>query len=128
MDEYTGNEKREFLRYDYDKPIHYSTVSTSKDRKPISQFVKAVSKNLSASGILFTTKDVPQISSLLLLNLDYRTASICKEIEDRVLIVNNKLLGKVVRVEDNKDDLWDVGVAFVTKSERLSEDINKFVA
>lgn len=128
MDEYPGNERREFLRYDYDKSLHYSVVSASKDRKPIFEFIKAISKNLSASGILFTTKDVPQISSLLLLNLDYKTVNLCREIEDRVLIVNNKLLGKVVRIEDNKDDLCDVGVAFVTKSEGLSEDIKRFVA
>ena len=45
------------------------------------------------------------------------------EIEKRALITNNKLLGRVTRIEDNGDGTCGVGVAFVTKSDRLSEDV-----
>jgi len=112
-------EKREFLRYDYDKPLQYNTVRSLKDKKIPAQLVKAMSKNLSASGLLFTanTKAIPPLSSYILIDLDYRTASICQEIEARVLMVHNKILGRVVRIDDNDDGTFDVGIAFVTKSE-----------
>lgn len=47
--------------------------------------------------------------------------------EDEALIMNNKLLGEVVRVEECKDHSIDVGVAFVKKSRELSEDIKTVV-
>ena len=122
---YTGKERREFLRFDYEKPLHYSLISSPKEKSTFSSFINAVSKNLSAAGILFTIKEkaIPEISSLIMLDLDYSTANVCKEIERRALIKNNKLLGKVVRIEDNGDGTCGVGVVFVTKSNRLSKDI-----
>jgi hypothetical protein len=41
------------------------------------------------------------------LDLDYKTATICKEIEERVLILGNKRIGRVVRIEDNEDGTFD---------------------
>lgn len=123
--EYQRDDRRHFLRVDYKKPIHYSMVSSPKDDKSMASLFKAVSKNLSASGLLFETgsEKVPEISSLIMLDLDYKTANICQEIEKRALIKNNKLLGRVMRIEDNGDGTCGVGVAFVTKSGRLSEDV-----
>ncbi len=129
VDEHTGMERRGFLRYGFKKELHYSIVSSPKDKSPISSFIKAVSENLSASGILFIidSVNVPDLSSLVILDLDYRTARVCKEIDSRALIKNNKLLGKVVRIEDNEDGTCGVGVAFITKSGRLEEDVSKLV-
>ncbi|MFA5146974.1 MAG: hypothetical protein WC515_06360 [Candidatus Omnitrophota bacterium] len=121
-----GKNRREFLRYRYEKPIHYSIVTSSKDLQPIaSSVMKAVSKNLSACGILFSTKDAPDMSSVLILDLDHRTSRICQEIEENALIINNKLLGKVVRIEECSDGMRDVGVAFIKKSTDLSKDLVK---
>ena len=80
---YTGKEKRQFLRYSYKKPLHCSIITSPKERNPISSLIKAVSKNLSASGIFFVTnaEEVPDVSSLVMLDLDYRTAHFCREIE-----------------------------------------------
>ena len=123
---YTGKEKRAFVRYEHKRPMHFSTVASPRERNIISKFISSISKNISASGILFTTKntDIPDLSSLLILDLDYKLARACAAVEKRALIVNNKLLGKVVRVVRRSTET-DVGVAFVTKSDRLSEDIKK---
>ncbi|MDD5438943.1 MAG: PilZ domain-containing protein [Candidatus Omnitrophica bacterium] len=123
-------EKREFLRYDYDKPLHYNIVRSLKDKKIPAQFGNATSKNLSASGLLFTTgaKSVPALSSYLLIDLDYRTAAICKEIEARVLMVDNKILGRVVRIDDNEDDTCGVGIAFVTKQEIQKKTVEDLIS
>ena len=122
-------ERRQFLRCGYEKPIHYSIISAPKDKKSPFSLFKAVSKNLSASGILFITKtnDVPEISSLLILDLDYKTANVCHEIDKRALIKNNRLLGRVVRIEDNENGTCGVGIAFINKSDRLSRDVKEII-
>ena len=125
--EYQGKDKREFFRYNYEKDVHYKVVNANKDKSSVSKLIDAVSKNLSASGILFTTGSIPEISSVLVLDLDYRTTRICQEIEDRALILNDKLIGKVVRIEDNEDGRYNIGVAFVKKTESLSSDIKDLV-
>lgn len=123
MRESTGKDKREFFRYAYSKPMKYSPLNIPKGSKFVIKLVNAMSKNLSAAGILFTTEvlKAPVIASLLVLDLDYRTASICKEIEGRALILENKLIGRVVRIEDNGDDTLGIGVAFVTKSDPMAK-------
>ena len=128
-DNFTRNEKRNFLRFDFEKPLHYSLVTSPKDKNMFTSLVKAISKNLSSSGMLFISKadKVPEISSLIMLDIDYRTANVCQEIDQRAFIQNNKLLGRVVRIEDNEDGTCGLGVAFVTKSERLAEDVKKLI-
>lgn len=126
--EHTGEERRQFLRYDYEKSLHFSILNSSKDKNFLSKSMEAISKNLSASGILFVTNIVPEISSFLVLDLDYRTARICQEIESRALIINNKLIGRVVRIEENDNGLFDIGLAFVTKGDRLPQDIQNLIS
>jgi len=126
-DTYTGEEKRQFLRQRHEKPVRYKVLNIGRGRKGASRFMDAVSKNLSASGILFSSNDMPKISSLLVLELDYRIAQICKEIEENALIVNNKLFGKVVRIEDNGSGLYDIGVAFIKKFDDLTENIKALI-
>jgi len=126
MPESMDKERREFFRYDYDKPLSYKTVKTSKTVKFPSDLYNAISRNLSASGLLFLThtKDVPGISSLLAIDLDYKTINICREIEEQALVSNNKLIGKVVRIEDNDDGTCGVGVAFVKKTDPILKTID----
>lgn len=119
--EYLGENRREFLRCDHESPMRYSIV----DEKDATSLTDAISRNLSASGILFSTKDVPKLSSLLVLDLDYKTANVCREIENTALIIKNRLFGKVVRIEDNSSGAYDVGVAFIKKFDKLAESIKK---
>lgn len=114
-------EKREFLRMDYSRPLTYKIIGQLKRKDFASEIMTAVSKNLSASGILFITKvsKVPKIASLVVLDLDYRTASVCREIESKALVLDNKIVGRVVRIEDNEDNTCGVGVAFVKRSEPM---------
>jgi hypothetical protein len=123
--EYIGLERREFLRYDYDKPISYRPILSSKETLSGSSFLNAKPRNLSASGLLFVTKvsNVPDMATLLVIDLDYRTAAICQEIENQALILDNKLIGKVVRIEDNEDGTCGVGVAFLTKTDPIIKNI-----
>ena len=120
-------ERRGFVRYEHKTPIHYSLVTKPHEKGIVARAIQAISKNISASGLLFSTdkNHVPDLSSILILDLDYRTARVCGELEKHALIVNNKLLGKVVRVQRARNDAIDIGVAFITKSDDLSEDLRK---
>ena len=77
--------------------------------------LQAISKNLSATGLLFTTELVPELSSVVVIELDYRTSQICREIESKAMMLDNKLVGKVVRIEEAGEGLYDIGVAFIKK-------------
>ena len=125
INEYTGKEKREFVRYEYKKPIHCRSIKSSKDKKSFSSLIKGMVKNFSASGILFeiNSDNVPKISDLLLLELEYRTANICKEIERQALIARNKFFGKIVRIKNNFDGTCDIAVALIPKYSHIPEDI-----
>lgn len=114
-------DKREFLRIDHNKPLAYRIISEPKSKDFASKFMTAVSKNLSASGILFITNvtKVPSIASLVVLDLDFRTTNVCQEIESKALVLDNKIIGRVVRIEDNEDNTCGVGVAFVKRSEPM---------
>ena len=120
--EYSGSEKREFFRYRHEKPAVFKEITDS-GHAAVSDLAKAVTKDLSASGMLFTSEYPPRLSSIIVLDVDYRTSRICEEIESRALILNNKLLGKVVRIEDNDNGSYDIGVAFIKKSENLPQDV-----
>ena len=126
-EDYKGNEKREFLRYDYSSPLSYKEIDLFSDKNTISKLFEAVSKNLSVSGISFISQKAPNIAGVLLMNLDYGTAEVCREIEKRALIVDNKLIGKVVRIENREDGFFDVGVAFVKKTNRIADYLKGLV-
>ena len=59
------------------------------------------------------------------MNLDMRTLKICQEIESKALIFNNGVLGKVVRVEEESDNAYDVGVCFLRKDHQDSAEVQK---
>lgn len=125
--DYPGSERREFFRYKHEEPIHFKVVTSPHIKNAASNLIGAVTRNLSASGILFSSKYLPEISSIIALDLDYRTTQICKEIEENTLIVKDKVVGKVVRIEDNEDGQYNVGVAFIKRSEAIPSEILKLV-
>lgn len=120
-------EKREFFRFTCEKPVQFKELSASKKKGSASKFLKSVSKNLSVSGILFTSTEAPKIKSVVALKLDYRTTNICHEIEEHALIVDNTIVGRVVRIDANDDGTFDVGVAFLKRSGKVPDEIKDLV-
>ncbi len=120
-------EKREFFRYTCEKPVQYKILGGGEKSRPASKTLDAFSKNLSASGMMFTSSFIPDISSIVTLKLDYRTTNICCEIEENAMVVNDTLVGKVVRIEDNDDGSYNVGVAFLKKSGEIPGEIKSLL-
>lgn len=127
QEHYQGKEKREFFRYKHEKPVYYRSVGVPPRGGRAAKSLKAISKNLSASGLLFTTELVPELSSVVAIELDYRTSRICREIEAKALMLDNKLIGKVVRIEDAGEGLYDIGIAFIKKSEAIPPELKGMI-
>ena len=115
-------ERRKFFRVNFKRPLEYRSFD-DKNR------THATCQNVSQTGILFQTEHAPQMSSILWMGLDIRTLGICKEIEKRALIFNEGLVGKVVRVEEDstKDNVYDVGVCFITQDQRNTSEVQKIL-
>ena len=125
----SSQERREFFRINFSTPLNFKSYSRIPLESP--KETKATSQNISQSGILFQTENnPPQLSSIVWMNLDIRTLSICKEIEKRALILNNGLVGRVVRVEEDakNSNRYDVGVCFLTQEQQHSREVEQILA
>jgi hypothetical protein len=116
-----ADDKREFLRVDHETPLNFKVMGTDKLlTKPDIE-----SRNISASGLLFrTTRDssIPALSSIVWIELDPKMMNICSEIEGDLIIHNNGVFGRVVRIaEGAPGESYDVGVCFLRKKD-MSED------
>ena len=129
-------ERRDFFRIKFNVPVNFRSYSgvrsnTAKIAGSAGLSARAVSQNISQSGILFQIENnPPQLSSLVWMDLDLRTLSICKEIEKRALIFNHGVLGRVVRVEEdtNNTSRYDIGVCFLTQDQKNSREVEQILA
>ncbi len=128
-------ERRDFFRLKFNSPVQfraYSERAAAHHSEGQAQLAEtAAAKDISSAGILFRTNNQPpELSSILWLSLDYRMLKICQEIDQRALILNDGLLGRVVRVEEDPDDTnaYDVGVCFLTKDQKDSRAVQKVIA
>ena len=126
-----GQERREFFRVHFKQPLEFKSYSAQKSAIAAQAPGQGVSQNISPSGILFRIENnPPELSSILWMNLDIRTLSICKEIERRALIHNDGLLGRVVRVEEDseKENAYDIGVCFLTQDQQSSKEVEQILS
>ena len=115
---YPGKDRRQFFRHPHEKPVHYKKLSLTRNKILASKLTDAVSKNLSTSGVLFITQDPPELSSIVILDFDHRgIKTFHREIKNSIFMLNHKVFGKVVRIEDSGNGQYHVGVAFIEKTE-----------
>lgn len=127
-------ERREYFRINFASPLHYQSYSISKNPRLANNNTPGEivrTHDISESGVMFKTElEPPQISSVLWMNMDIRTLRICKEIEQKALVCNNGILGRVVRVEEDlsNDCYYDVGVCFLTREDQETPEIKEIMA
>ena len=128
QDKLVFQNRREFFRVKFNAPIQFKayTENAGSNANPL----KGKTQNISQSGIRFETEnDPPKLSSIVWMNVDLRTLKICREIEEKALIFNNGVLGRVVRVEeDPKNSTYDIGVCFLTQDQKDSKEIQQILA
>lgn len=112
--EYTGPERRKFVRLDYREPLQYKVCKP----ETVSKLLDGYTENVSQTGLLCKIKEQVFLDSILWLSFDISTLAICKEVESNSVIIQKGILGKVVRVNQRPDSFFDVGVCFITREEK----------
>jgi hypothetical protein len=126
----TLQNRREFFRLKFSNPVRFKSYTPGNTARS-AETGAAVSQNVSQSGILFQTAQTPpQLSSILWMSFDLRTLKICQEIEERALIFNEGVLGRVVRVEEDLKtaSTYDVGVCFLTQDQKDSREVQQILS
>lgn len=122
------DDRREFLRVAYDKQLNFKVLKGEK----LAGKQDIYSRNISASGLLFTTSSessIPVLASIVWIELDQKLMNVCSEIETDLIIHNNGVFGRVVRIaEGEPGKSYDIGVCFLRKKEMTPEEIQNLTA
>ena len=111
---YSGLERRHFLRLDFITPLGFKICK----QETISKLLEGYTANVSESGLLCNIKEKVSKDDILWLSFDRATLTICEELEKRVLIYQNGIIGKVVRIEPREQDTYSIGMQFITREEK----------
>jgi hypothetical protein len=127
MDISEYDEKREFLRVDHEAPIEFKTLSADK----LSSKKEVMSRNVSASGLLFRTTSesaIPSVSGTIWIKLDEKILNICSEIEEDLIQFRGGVFARVVRISEGEPGVsFDVGVSFLRKKNMTEDDMRTLV-
>ncbi|MBU1894517.1 MAG: hypothetical protein ABIH85_06435 [Candidatus Omnitrophota bacterium] len=122
------DDRREFLRVDYDTELNFKVLKGEK----FAGKSDIHARNISACGLLFKTSSessIPALSSTVWIELDQKLMNICEEIEDDLVIHKNGIFGRVVRIaEGDPGKSYDIGVCFLRKSDMSAEEIQMLIS
>ena len=112
--EYSGEERRDFMRMEHIVPLAYKVCRED----TINKLLQGYTSDISQSGLLCNIKDRVNKDDILWLSFDRSTLDILEDLERRSLIYQNGIIGRVVRIDDNGNDNYNVGVRFITREEK----------
>jgi len=116
---YSGPERRQFERRDFVTPLDYKVCK----KETISKLLAGYTSDISEAGLLCSIKEKVNEEDILWLSFDRSTLTVCEELEKRVLIYQNGVIGKVVRILSSDNDTYRVGIQFITREEKNSTHI-----
>jgi c-di-GMP-binding flagellar brake protein YcgR len=111
---YVGPERRQFTRLDYIRPLNYKVCK----KETLSKLMQGYTKDISQSGLLCNIKDKVRIGDILWVSFDRATLNICEDLEHRVLIYQNGIIGKVTRIQQKSANNFGVGIQFLVREEK----------
>jgi len=118
-DSYSQNERRSFARSEYSVPLGFKICN----KETISKLCAGYSVNISQSGISCNIREKVNPDDILWLSFDRATLDFCRELEKRVLIYQNGIIGNVTRVEVDDLGTYSIGVKFITREEKILGNI-----
>ena len=125
MEPFSGEDKREFLRIDHEALIEFKMLKSGK----LSSKKDSLTRNISASGLLFrveTETAIPALSAIIWIKLDEKMLNICAEIEEDLILFENGVFARVVRISEGQAGLsYDIGVSFLRKKNMSEDDIKE---
>ncbi|MFA5114710.1 MAG: PilZ domain-containing protein [Candidatus Omnitrophota bacterium] len=111
---YQGQERRNFIRLDFVKPLAYKICK----KETIEKLLQGYTANISQTGLFCNLQDKIKLDDIIWLSFDRDTLSICHDLERRSVIYQNGIIGKVVRSQLRDDGSCEVGVQFITREEK----------
>ena len=114
QNDYSGPERRQFVRLDYMTPLAYKICN----QNTISKLLQGYTSNISQAGLLCNIKDKVGMEDILWVSFDRNILNICEDMEKKSLIYQNGVVGKVVRIEPKEDSSYNVGIKFITREEK----------
>ena len=114
-------ERREYVRLKYPALLGFKVC----DKNTITKLCSGYTVDISQSGLLCNIGEKVNPDDILWLSFNRATLDFCKELEEKVLIYQNGIIGKVVRVEAKGFDNFDVGIKFITRGERDWKNVYK---
>jgi c-di-GMP-binding flagellar brake protein YcgR len=112
---YTDTERRQFIRMGYTVPLAYKVCK----QETLSKILEGYTVDISQSGLQCNLKDGVKIDDVMWLSFERSVLRIFQELEKRSLIYQNGVIGKVVRIMDNDNGSYNVGLQFLTREEKI---------
>ena len=113
-EDFTGTDRREFMRLDCSSPLAYKVCK----QETLTKLLEGYTVNVSQAGLLCTLNDKVKLEDVLWLSFDKSVLFTCEQIEKRSLIYQSGVIGRVVRIDDRDNGTFDVGVRFLTREEK----------
>jgi len=117
--EYNGAERRGFVRIEYATPLAYKICR----KETVSKLLQGYTSDVSQSGLLCKIGEKVNKDDIIWLSFDRAVLGICQDLEKRVFIYQNGIIGKVARVESLTPGAFDVGVHFIIREEKNDTNI-----
>ncbi len=111
---YAQDERRSFARLGYSVPLGFKICN----KDTVSKLCAGYAVNISQSGISCSIREKVNPDDILWLAFDRDTLDFCRELEKRVLIYQNGIIGNVTRVEPEEVGTYNVGIRFITREEK----------
>ena len=81
--------------------------------------MQGYTRNISNSGLMCNLNERVPIGKMLWLKLDSGALELCKDIEERSVIIQQGVFGKVVWQKKLSDSSYDTGIRFLTRKEKV---------
>jgi len=111
---FDGIERRQFVRFDFVNPLAFKVCK----KKTVTQLLDGYTSNVSRGGLRCNIKQCIPKNSILWLSFDRGLLEVCRNIENKCLIYQNGILGKVVWSKKRVNSAYDIGVRFITREEK----------
>jgi len=115
-------EQREFLRIDCLVETHILSINENSELDSSD----GLTKNISASGVLFRTKKKYKIGTIVSIEIFPGILNELDENRAKVIKTRGCVLGRVVRIERVEKETYDCAVAFISSKEEDEEYLRIF--
>jgi hypothetical protein len=116
---YSLEERREFPRNPYPAPLDFKVCN----KNTVSKLCAGYTVDVSQSGLLCNMREKVNPDDILWLSFDRETLDFCRDLEKRIFIYQNGIIGNVARVQAEAAGNYSVGIRFITRQENDTNNI-----